>query len=149
MNARYAHTDLIANDWQALVRFYETVFGCMAVPPQRDLKGPHIDAGTGVPGAHIRGIHLRLPGYGDSGPTLEVFSYAAMPEHLPPAVNRPGYGHIAFAVDDVAEARVVVLAAGGKAVGEIVTVQIATGASVTWCYVTDPEGNIIELQVRQ
>jgi hypothetical protein len=24
--------------------------------------------------------------------------------------------------------------------------QIATGAKVTWCYVTDMEGNIIELQ---
>jgi hypothetical protein len=24
--------------------------------------------------------------------------------------------------------------------------QIATGAKVTWCYVTDMEGNIVELQ---
>jgi hypothetical protein len=24
--------------------------------------------------------------------------------------------------------------------------QVASGASVTWCYLTDPEGNIIELQ---
>jgi glyoxylase I family protein len=30
--------------------------------------------------------------------------------------------------------------------GEIVTLTVATGAKVTWCYVTDPEGNIIELQ---
>jgi hypothetical protein len=27
-----------------------------------------------------------------------------------------------------------------------VTLTTATGARVTWCYVTDPEGNIIELQ---
>jgi hypothetical protein len=39
-----------------------------------------------------------------------------------------------------------VLAAGGSAVGEVVTVQAADGRSVTWCYVTDPEGNIVELQ---
>ena len=31
-------------------------------------------------------------------------------------------------------------------VGEVVTVQIATDAHVTWCYLHDPEGNIIELQ---
>jgi len=27
-----------------------------------------------------------------------------------------------------------------------VTLEVVTGAKVTWCYVTDPEGNIIELQ---
>jgi hypothetical protein len=39
-----------------------------------------------------------------------------------------------------------VLAAGGSAVGAIVTTTIATGERITWCYVTDPEDNIIELQ---
>ena len=38
------------------------------------------------------------------------------------------------------------LAAGGKPVGEIVALTTATGGMVTWCYVTDPEGNMIELQ---
>jgi glyoxylase I family protein len=61
-------------------------------------------------------------------------------------VNRPGFGHIAFSVDDVEAAQKLVLQAGGGAVGEIVTLQVETGAKVTWCYVTDPEGNIIELQ---
>jgi hypothetical protein len=27
-----------------------------------------------------------------------------------------------------------------------VTLAIADGAKVTWCYLTDPEGNLIELQ---
>jgi predicted enzyme related to lactoylglutathione lyase len=61
-------------------------------------------------------------------------------------VNRPGFGHIAFSVEDVASARETVLAAGGKPVGEVVTVSLTGGAQVTWCYVTDPEGNVIELQ---
>jgi catechol 2,3-dioxygenase-like lactoylglutathione lyase family enzyme len=55
-------------------------------------------------------------------------------------------GHIAFSVDDVAEAQQAVLRAGGQRVGEIVTLETADGAKVTWCYVTDPEGNMIELQ---
>ena len=146
MHARYAHTNLIARDWQALARFYENIFGCVPVPPERDLKGPQMEAGTGVPGAHVRGVHLRLPGCADGGPTLEIFSYNVMKEHLSSAVNRPGLAHIAFAVDDVAAARSAVLAAGGRPVGEVVTTGVSTGASVTWCYVTDPEGNIIELQ---
>jgi catechol 2,3-dioxygenase-like lactoylglutathione lyase family enzyme len=61
-------------------------------------------------------------------------------------VNRPGFAHLAFEVDSVVDARRHVLAAGGRAVGEVVTLTTATGARVTWCYVTDPEGNIIELQ---
>jgi hypothetical protein len=31
-------------------------------------------------------------------------------------------------------------------VGEVVTLETAAGTRVTWCYVTDPEGNVLELQ---
>ena len=110
------------------------------------VDGPLMEAGTGLRDVHLRGMHLRLPDYGDSGPTLEIFEYDLLEEKPATAVNRPGFGHIAFAVDDVRAARAAVLAAGGRPVGEVVTVQIASGAQVTWCYVADPEGNIIELQ---
>ena len=33
-----------------------------------------------------------------------------------------------------------------KAVGDVVTLDVPPKGRVTWCYVTDPEGNIIELQ---
>jgi predicted enzyme related to lactoylglutathione lyase len=87
-----------------------------------------------------------LPGCGDGGPTLEVFSYDALLKKLPAAVNRPGFGHIAFETGDVGEARAEVLANGGHAVGEVVSLTTSAGSRVTWCYVTDPEGNVIELQ---
>jgi len=48
-------------------------------------------------------------------------------------------------VADVADARKAVLQRGGRAIGENVTLEVAIDAKVTWCYVTDPEGNIIEL----
>ena len=146
LNARYVHTNLIAKDWHKLADFYQQLFGCIPVPPERDLSGQNMDAGTGIKGVHIRGMHLRLPGYGDDGPTLEIFNYDPPAEKPSPAVNHPGFGHLAFSVDNVESAQQSVLQAGGKAVGEMVTVQIATGAKVTWCYVTDPEGNILELQ---
>ena len=44
------------------------------------------------------------------------------------------------------EAHAQVLAAGGRAIAEIVTLTPGPGIEITWCYVTDPEGNIIELQ---
>ena len=145
-DARFGHVNLIARDWRSLADFYTNVFGCSFVPPERDYSGPDLAAGTGVPGAALRGAHLRLPGYGDGGPTLEIYQYASMPDGMPAAANRPGFQHIAFAVPSVDTARSAVLAAGGGAVGSVVTLQTADGRFVTWTYVTDPEGNLVELQ---
>ena len=44
------------------------------------------------------------------------------------------------------DARERVLTNGGGAVGDVVTLETADGRRVTWTYVTDPEGNLIELQ---
>ncbi len=145
-DARYVHTNLIARDWRTLARFYQEILGCEPVPPERHLEGALLEAGTGVKDAKLEGIHLRLPGLGPDGPTLEIFEYREPAPGPIPAVNRPGFGHIAFAVSDVAAAQRSVIDAGGKPVGDVVTLTIASGARVTWCYVTDPEGNIIELQ---
>ncbi|PKO23647.1 MAG: hypothetical protein CVU38_02875 [Chloroflexi bacterium HGW-Chloroflexi-1] len=67
IQARYVHTNLIARDWQALARPYEMIFGCVRVPPERDLAGSDMAAGTGIPAAHLRGAHMRLPGYVQMG----------------------------------------------------------------------------------
>jgi predicted enzyme related to lactoylglutathione lyase len=146
LRARYVHTNLVARDWRKLARFYERVFGCTAVPPERDLAGQWLEDGTGVPGAHIRGVHLRLPGYGADGPTLEIFQYNHEKKRPETAVNRPGFAHIAFAVDDVEAARDAVVAAGGGTVGQVVSLAVPGAGSVTFVYLTDPEGNILELQ---
>ncbi len=146
MRARYAHTNLISRDWRALADFYVRVFGCALVPPERDFRGAALDAGTGLRDAHLTGAHLRLPGWGEDGPTLEVYQYDALLERPGPGVNRPGLGHVAFEVADVPAASAEVLAQGGRKVGEIVTLTTSAGRRVTWCYVTDPEGNMIELQ---
>ncbi len=143
--AKYGHTNLIARDWRSLASFYERVFGCTPVPPERNLSGEAIELGSRVPGGALKGVHLRLPGYGADGPTLEIFTYNILAEGQPAAANRPGYGHIAFSVADVAAAKAAVLAAGGSEFGEIVTTP-AGNRTVTWTYVRDPEGNLVELQ---
>lgn len=143
---RYGHTNLIGRDWRALAGFYERVFGCTPVPPERDYAGPTLESGTGVPGSTLKGVHLRLPGHGPEGPTLEIYTYSVAADGPSPRVNRPGFGHIAFVVTSVPDARREVLEAGGGVVADVVTLTTAAGGRVTWCYVTDPEGNIVELQ---
>jgi predicted enzyme related to lactoylglutathione lyase len=145
---KYVHTNLIARDWRRLARFYQDVFGCVPVPPERNLGGAEIDAGTGIRNAHVRGMHLRLPGADADGPTLEIFEYAERGPETPHEVNQFGFAHIAFAVGSVHDARASVLSHGGSPVGEIVTTTISPTTRVTWCYVRDPEGNIVELQTR-
>jgi len=58
MKAHYLHTNLIARDWQKLAAFYQQVFGCLPIPPERDLAGEWLNKATGLPQAHIRGIPL-------------------------------------------------------------------------------------------
>ena len=146
INAKFVHVNLVSQDWNQLAEFYQQVFGCVPVPPERDLLGRWLDASTGIPDAHIRGIHLRLPGCGDDGPTLEVFQYDHHLQRAETAANRPGLGHIALTVDDAEAARDAVIAAGGGILGETVTVKIPGAGSITFVYATDTEGNIIELQ---
>jgi catechol 2,3-dioxygenase-like lactoylglutathione lyase family enzyme len=85
-----------------------------------------------------------VPGHGDAGPTLEIFSYDDVAPQSHPVANRAGYGHIAFLVDDVARAMAEVVAHGGKP-GEIVSHATPAG-SLEFVYVRDPEDNLIELQ---
>lgn len=143
---RFVHTNLVAHDWRALAQFYQDVFECEPLHPERKLSGADYARGTGLPGAVAEGIHLRLPGHGESGPTLEIFQYAEVVEGMRPVVNRPGLGHLAFAVESVRAVGEKVLFAGGTAVGEIVETRISPTVVVTWCYVRDPEGNLVELQ---
>lgn len=143
---RFVHVNIIADDWRALARFYEEVFGCERVGPERDLSGQWLEDGTGVPGVQIRGVHLRLPGYRMGGPTLEIFEYNQREGRGKTAINRPGFAHVAFAVEDVEGARDAVLAAGGGEIGEVVSLDVPGAGRVEFVYLTDPEGNIIELQ---
>jgi catechol 2,3-dioxygenase-like lactoylglutathione lyase family enzyme len=146
MRASYRHTSIVASDWGALAEFYQVVFGCEPVPPPRDLSGPWLDKGTGVRGARLSGIHLRLPGHGERGPTLEVFSYATSEPRPAVAANREGIAHIAFEVDDVAAATRLVLEHGGSHVGDVTSAEVPGVGNLTFVYVADPEGNMIELQ---
>ncbi len=146
MAVKFKHTNIVARNWEALATFYETVFECKRVAPERHLSGPWLTKGTGVYDAKLDGVHLRLPGYGEDGPTLEIYKYRENKRKLLPVANREGFAHIAFEVDDVAEITTRILDEGGKKVGDVSTNEVEGVGKLTFVYVADPEGNIVELQ---
>jgi catechol 2,3-dioxygenase-like lactoylglutathione lyase family enzyme len=146
IQAKYVHTNLTGRDWRALARFYCDVFGCVAKPPERDLRGRWLDTLTSLEDAHLTGIHLVLPGHGDDGPTLEIFSYDAMADASLPVVNEPGFGHLAFLVADVDAALETLRAHGGGTVGDVTETVVPGVGTLRVVYARDPEGNILEIQ---
>ncbi|ATW23856.1 VOC family protein [Candidatus Formimonas warabiya] len=146
MKIKYVHTNIIAKDWKRVSLFYQKVFGCQPIPPQRDLRGGWLDKLTGIQNAHITGEHLALPGYDGNYPTLEIFSYNSMMTDNPKTVNGVGLAHLAFEVDDVAAVLQRIKQEGGGQLGELIKTEYPNYVTATFVYAKDIEGNIIELQ---
>ena len=144
--ARFGHVNVTSADWRRLASFYGDVFGMELAPPERDYRGAALEAATRVADAHLGGAHLRLPGLDPAGPTLEIYEYDTVEQARPPRVDRAGWGHVAFQVPDVTAALDAFVDAGGDRFGDIVTLKTSDGRRVTWCYATDPDGNLVELQ---
>ncbi len=143
---KYAHTNIITDDWKRLAEFYITVFDCKPLYPERDLRGEWLDRATAIKDANLWGIHLKLPGYDESLPTLEIFQYNHNEDGLKPMANRKGFGHIAFRVDDVPTILNRVLENGGSRMGEVVETEVSELGTLKFVYARDIDGNIIELQ---
>lgn len=143
---KYVHTNIISKDWRKLADFYINVFECEIVPPERNQAGEWLSRGTGVPNASLEGAHLRLPGYGDNGPTLEIYQYGDTEDLVPIDPNTRGFGHIAFEVDDVDEVLAHLEAHGGRKNGEVTKKAVTGVGEITFVYARDPDGNLIELQ---
>ncbi|MFW5807422.1 MAG: VOC family protein [Spirochaetota bacterium] len=146
MNTRYIHTNIVALDYRSLADFYIAVFGCEEKPPHRDLSGSWLDEATDLSGAHIRGVHLLLPGHGSGGPTLEIFQYENGSDAGEKCANREGFAHIAFSVEDVGDCIKRIYENGGSLLGEMVTTEVEGSGTITFAYARDPEDNIVEIQ---
>lgn len=144
---RYVHTNIVTHDWRRLARFYRDALGCEILEPDLDIGGDWLSEGTGVEDAALTGVHLRFPGHGETGPTLELFEYRTQLEPAkPPAANRGGLRHMAFEVDDVEAVRAACIEHGGADLGQPVVHPLKGHGTITFTYLTDPDGNIIELQ---
>lgn len=143
---KFAHTNIISLNWKTLADFYIKTFDCKIVPPIRNQAGNWLEKGTGLENAKLEGVHLLLPGYGENGPTLEIYQYETIEKQdfIPP--NKRGFGHIAFEVESVEEILKNFTKNGGTVFGEVTKRQIQNVGEITFVYARDPEGNLIELQ---
>lgn len=146
MKIRYAHTNIVARDWELLADFYIRVFDCKPKPPKRNQSGAWLEKGTGVRDAALEGMHLALPGYGDDGPTLEVYQYKQVIDSQKSGPNSKGLGHLAFEVHNVYEILEKALTHGATKIGEISENMVEGVGKIQFIYIYDPEDNIIELQ---
>jgi predicted enzyme related to lactoylglutathione lyase len=143
---RFAHTNIVAQNWEKLAQFYIDVFDCVPLYPERDMSGEWIERITGIKNVHITGIHLKLPGY-ENGPSLEIFEYEPNDETgVEKIINHHGFAHIAFHVDDVDEILDKLLSFGGSKYGQLVEKEMEGLGILTIIYARDPEGNIVEIQ---
>lgn len=143
---RYAHTNIAARDWRTLSEFYIRVFNCKLKPPERKLSGDWLDRATGLTDAALEGVHLLLPGHGEDGPTMEIFTYKDTYAVDTSTANRLGFTHIAFEVDDIERVYTDAIEYGATVLGKITERAIPGVGELKFVYLRDPEGNIVEIQ---
>ncbi len=146
MKIKFAHVNIISKDWRSLADFYIRVFDCKPKPPERNLSGQWVDELTALTNTRIKGMHLFLPGFEADGPTLEIFEYNENTGNQNKEINLEGFGHIAFAVDDVEKKLQLLLINGGSVVGKLIDTKIEGSGKISVVYAKDPEGNIVEIQ---
>lgn len=143
---KFAHTNIVSTNWEELAGFYIKTFNCKVVPPIRKQSGEWLEKGTGLENAKLEGAHLLLPGYGENGPTLEIYQYENIEQQDSISPNKRGFGHIAFEVESVEIVLGNLEKNGGKPFGKITKKVVKNVGEITFVYARDPEGNLIELQ---
>ncbi|MEQ9619820.1 MAG: VOC family protein [Deltaproteobacteria bacterium] len=148
MKIRFAHLSITATDLKKLSEFYMKALGFVPALAEKGFSGEWVEKGTGVKGADFRRIHLRLPGSEDS-PLLEIIQYTETIDGASrgPA-NSAGIRHVAFEVESDENLRKLfdlVIRNGGGKLGEISSHRVEGLGEVSFVYMTDPEGNIVEL----
>jgi len=139
---RYLHTNIVAKDWRKISQFYQDVFGCKPMDPQRNYSGEWIENAHGIKGVEVEGEHIELPGYGEDGPTFEIFSFKPEGTQGPLKMYDYGFAHICFEVDDIGETLRMIEGCGGTIISTF-----PDNYNERCVFTKDPEGNIVEIHL--
>ena len=141
---RFRHIAIIVQSMEVMLHFYRDILGFRIIKDFR-ISNPEFQKGIGLPDASARCVHLALP---ESTGELELFEFA-QPNNRNgdyPAINDPGFRHIALVVQNLDE-----VVAELKKKGVIfhsAPVRFETPKEIKgfcFVYLKDPEGNFIEL----
>lgn len=142
---RYLHVCINAKDWRKVSQFYQNVFGCVPLKPQRNYTGEWIEKlWGGLEGFHVEGEHVGVPGYyeGFEGPTLEIFTNNLPAEVPGSSITCYGLTHICFEVDNVEETLNKILENGGSIISTF-----DDPWHVRCVFTKDVEGNVLEIHL--
>lgn len=130
------HVSFTIGDIERSIAFY----GLLGFEAQRRyvVEGADAAEGTGTPGARIEIAWL---GHNAGGPMLELLRYENKPAGRSAHNSEVGAAHICLEVEDVASGYADLQAAGVP----FVSAPHSDQYGVTWVYMRDPDGNVVEL----
>lgn len=134
------HFALTVSDMERSLAYYRDLFGLEPIS-DREVDRDYVERITGVPGAHVRIVHLR--GYGVQ---LELLQYlrpagATAARALPDA----GSAHVCFVSDDLEADAARLREAGVPFRSPIVVTTSGPNRGGRGIYVEDPDGNAVEV----
>ncbi|MBI2907374.1 MAG: VOC family protein [Chloroflexi bacterium] len=135
------HSHIVADVGKGIALYKDTLG--MKVDVALDITGTGIEIGSGLPGAHLRSIHMVL----DTDEFLELHHYVYPGGKRLPQ-NRlcdVGCSHVAFEVEDVQRAYEALRARGVRFVAQPVHLTTEK-AGVQSVYMLDPEDYVLELR---
>lgn len=140
---RLAHINLVARNAEALSAFYVNVMKCHIFREPKTLSGEIVSQGNGLPNSEIHSIWLKFPEMDQ--PFLEIHEHSISHQRDQPKVNEPGFGHLAFQMDDIASTLASIIKAGGAQIGQVTDFGTPERPYLI-AYARDPEGNVLELE---
>ena len=133
------HTGLVVRDLERAMAFYEALG--LVVWKREEESGSFIETVVGISGVRLEWAKLRAP----DGSLVELLQYHSHPNAEPlqnvPS-NRLGCSHIAFTVDDLAQACQAIKRLGGSVVNPPAA---APNGKVRVAYCHDLDGILMEL----
>jgi len=115
---RFIHVNIITEDWRDLCDNYNTMFGAEDTGKIKDHSGDFKEAVIGVKGVHVIGKHILLPGFYQSYPTVEIFTYSIKGKDKPAELDELGLSAIGFKSDDLNKDKDIIIKNGGAIVKE-------------------------------